>query len=366
MRKQRGCGITAPGVMEILDNCALPELEDVSPLGALIKPVIWSPCTSDIHICQTGAADLPYFVGKAAGHEMCGIVTYVGEEVQDFKVGDRVVVDAIMPRWRSMEAQDGHARLASDNLYWGIDYEDRGGTFVDEYYIRDADMNLAHVPDGVTWEQAVMTVDMMATPFAGLDALEMYYGDSIAVIGIGPVGLMAVRAAYLKGAGRLMVAGHRQNTKDLAVEFGATDVFDYHDEDYIDKMLEANGGPFDGVVLAGGGVENINKGLKLLKGGGTLLNLTAYFGVDTIPVDVALWGFGYGDKVIKAIPCDGGRRILTHLLALIQYGRVSPEKLVTHRFYGMDKIPDACQLFMDRDQTLIKPVIYNDGCDINT
>lgn len=211
-----------------------------------------------------------------------------------------------------------------------------------------------------------MTVDMMATPFAGLDALEMYYGDSIAVIGIGPVGLMAVRAAYLKGAGRLMVAGHRQNTKDLAVEFGATDVFDYHDEDYIDKMLEANGGPFDGVVLAGGGVENINKGLKLLKGGGTLLNLTAYFGVDTIPIDVALWGFGYGDKVIKAIPCDGGRRILNHLLALIQYGRVSPEKLVTHRFYGMDKIPDACQLFMDRDQTLIKPVIYNDGCDINT
>lgn len=73
-----------------------------------------------------------------------------------------------MPIWRSLEAQDGHAKNRQDNMYCGIDFPDRGGSFVEEYYIRDADMNLAHIPEGVTLEQAVMVPDMMCTAFEGV------------------------------------------------------------------------------------------------------------------------------------------------------------------------------------------------------
>ena len=271
-----------------------------------------------------------------------------------------MIACSVMPVWRSLEAQDGHAKNRSDNMYWGIDYPDRGGSFVEQYYIRDADMNLAFIPEGVTLEQAVMIPDMMCTAFEGAKALESGFGESVAVLGIGPVGLMAVRALVLRGAGRIFAIGSRKICFDVAKEYGATDLVDYHDEDYIDKILEANHGPLDGVMLCGGGVEEMNKGLKLLKNGGTLVNMSAYFGNSPIPIDPAVWGFGYGDKTIKGVGCGGGRLWMSRMAQLIACKRVQPEKIITHRYHGMDKIPEAMKLFLDHDRSLIKPVIYND------
>lgn len=98
-----------------------------------------------------------------------------------------------MPVWRSMEAQDIVAKQHQGNMYGGIDFPDRGGSFVEEYYIRDADMNLALIPDGITLEQAVMVTDMLCTAFEGVEQLNPELGFSVAVLGIGPVGLTAVR-----------------------------------------------------------------------------------------------------------------------------------------------------------------------------
>lgn len=216
------------------------------------------------------------------GHEMCGEITKVGAEVQDFHVGDRVIVCADMPHWRSLEAQDGWGKQRQDNLYAGVDDPQRGGSFVEEYYIRDADMNLAHIPEGVTLEQAVMVPDMMCTAFEGVRQLDPAFGASVAVLGIGPVGLMAVRAAVLRGAGKVFVIGSRKGCFEVAQAYGATHLVDYHHEDYLQQILAANGGP------------------------------------------------------------------------------VAPEKLITHRFHGLDQIPAAMDLFLQHDRSLIKPVIYND------
>lgn len=231
---------------------------------------------------------------------------------------------------------------------------------MEEYYIRDADMNLAHIPEGVTLEQAVMVPDMMCTAFEGMRQLNPGFGETVAVLGIGPVGLMAVRAAVLHGAGRVFAVGSRQVCFDVAQEYGATDLVDYHNENYIDSIVRANGGPVDGVILCGGGPGELNKGLSMLKNGGTLVNLNAYFGGTAIEIDPAVWGFGYGDKTIKGVGCGGGRLWMSRMAQLIACGRVQPEKLITHRYHGMDKIPEAMQLFLDHDRSLIKPVIYND------
>lgn len=361
MRKMKGVVIAGKGKMAVSDSCPVPEPENIVPTGALVRPLIWSPCTSDAHLCETGAASLPYLVGKAVGHEMCGEITAVGPEVKDFKPGDKVIVCAVMPVWRSLEAQEGQAKQRQDNMYAGIDYPDRGGSFVEEYYIRDADMNLAHIPDGVSLEQAVMIPDMMCTSFEGVQALDMKFGQSVAVLGIGPVGLMTVRAAVLHGAGNVYAIGSRKICFDVAKEYGATRCVDYHEPDYIQQIIDDNGGLVDNVILCGGTEQELSKGLSMLKKGGTLVNLSAYFGNSQIPIDPAAWGFGYGDKTIKGVGCGGGRALLTRMANLIATGRVKPEKLITHRFHGMDAIPEAMALFLNRDRTLIKPVIYNDG-----
>lgn len=197
MKYMKGVVITGQNALAVSDQCPLPEA--ICPTGALIRPLIWSPCTSDAHLCATGCASLPYLLGKAVGHEMCGEIVEAGPEVHDFQVGDKVIVCSVMPVWRSLEAQDGRAKQHQDNMYAGVDYPDRGGSFVETYYIRDADMNLAKIPEGVTLEQAVMVPDMMCTAFEGVQALNMRFGQSVAVLGIGPVGLMAVRAAVLQG-----------------------------------------------------------------------------------------------------------------------------------------------------------------------
>ena len=358
MKQMKGVVISGVNQMEVRTDCPLPE--KIVPTGALIRPLIWSPCTSDAHLCATGCASLPYLLGKAVGHEMCGVITQVGPEVKDFKAGDRVIACSVMPIWRSLEAQDGHAKNHQDNMYAGIDYPDRGGSFVEEYYIRDADMNLALIPEGVTLEQAVMIPDMMCTAFEGVQALGLGFGESVAVLGIGPVGLMAVRAAVLHGAGRVFAIGSRAICFDVAKEYGATDLVDYHQEGYVERIMEKNDGPVDGVILCGGGVEEMNKGLKMLKNGGILVNISAYFGNSPIPIDPAVWGFGYGDKTIKGVGCRGGRLWMSRMASLVACGRVAPEKLITHRYHGMDKIPEAMELFLKHDRSLIKPVIYND------
>lgn len=357
MLKTKGCVISGPGIMTIRDDCPLPD--KICPTGALIKPLIWSPCTSDAHLCETGCQALPYLIGKPVGHEMCGEVIAVGEDVKEIKPGDRVIVDAVLPVWRSIGAQEGHPD--NDNVYGGIDYPDRGGSFVETYYLRDADMNLTKIPEGVTLEQAVMVPDMMSTAFTGVKNLDVHYGDTVLVLGIGPVGLMGVRACVLSGAGRIFAVGSRRICQETAKEFGATDIVDYHDPDYLRHIVEANGKPVDKVLLAGGGEDEINKGLSVLKAGGTLVNLDAFFNARDIVIKAASFGFGYADKTIKGVGCSGGRAWLTRLTDLIRYGRVHPEKLVTHRFHGgLASIPDGVKLFLDHDRTMIKPVIYND------
>ena len=358
MKYMKGVVIAGENKMALREDCPLPE--KICPTGALIRPLIWSPCTSDAHLCATGCSSLPYPRGKAVGHEMCGEIIEVGQEVHDFQVGDRVIVCAVMPVWRSLEAQDGRAKQRQDNLYAGTDYPDRGGSFVEQYYIRDADMNLAHIPDGVTLEQAVMVPDMMCTAFEGVQALGLQFGQSVAVLGIGPVGLMAVRAAVLQGAGEVFAIGSRPACFQVAQEYGATHLVDYHDPEYIDHIIAQNGGPVDGVVLCGGSEKELSLGLKMLKNGGTLVNLSAYFSNASIPIQPAVWGFGYGDKTIKGVGCGGGRLKLSRMAQLIACGRVQPEKLITHRFHGMEQIPAAMELFLKHDRSLIKPVIYND------
>ena len=118
MKQMKGVVISGVNQMEVRTDCPLPE--KIVPTGALIRPLIWSPCTSDAHLCATGCASLPYLLGKAVGHEMCGVITQVGPEVKDFKVGDRVIACSVMPIWRSLEAQDGHAKNHQDSSAWAV------------------------------------------------------------------------------------------------------------------------------------------------------------------------------------------------------------------------------------------------------
>jgi threonine dehydrogenase-like Zn-dependent dehydrogenase len=224
------------------------------PTDAIARPIVLAPCTSDVHTAYE--MEGPHLINRILGHESIGELIEVGSAVRDFKIGDKVVIPCTTPAWIYPSIQDGlHQHEAG--LTSGINfstYED--GTFAEQIKIRSADMNLALLPTDLAPENAVMIVDMMTTGFHGAELAEVKYGDSVCVMGIGPVGLMAVAGSALMGAGRLFAVGTRPNCVALAKEYGATDIISYKDGSIYDQIMDATGGiGVDAIIVAGGDLD---------------------------------------------------------------------------------------------------------------
>lgn len=124
------------------------------------------------------------------GHEAVGVVEEVGELVRDFKPGDKVVVSAITPDWSSLEAQAGFPMHSTGMLAGWTFSNFKDGVFGELFHVNDADGNLALLPEGMDLGAATMVSDMVPTGFHGAELADIQFGDDVAVIGVGPVGLM--------------------------------------------------------------------------------------------------------------------------------------------------------------------------------
>ena len=211
------------------------------------------------------------------GHEAVGEVVETGSLVRDFRPGDRVIVPAITPDWGSVEAQAGYA-MHSGGMLAGWKFSNyKDGVFAERFHVNEADANLAHLPRGVKIEDAVMLSDMVPTGFHGAELADVQYGESVCVIGIGPVGLMAVAAARLRGAGRLFAVGSRPRCAEAARFYGATDLVNYREGDIVAQIMDATGARgVDKVILAGGGCETFAQAVEMLRPGGKIGNVNNY------------------------------------------------------------------------------------------
>ncbi len=328
------------------------------PFDALVKPVLVAPCSSDIHNAfEIGTPK--FMIDRILGHEAIAEIVAVGERVRDYKVGETVLVPAITPDWRNPSVQDTyhqHQETICDAFKYAFSLD---GCFAEFFIVPDVDMNAARIPAGIDPEDAIMATDMMSTGFHGVEMAEVGFGESVAVIGIGPVGLMAVAGAALRGAGRLFVVGTRENCVKIAKSYGATDVISYRDGDIAAQMRTlTNKKGVDKVIIAGGDDQTFEAAIKMVRPGGIVSNINFYTGVPALPVPLLAWGSGLSHKTIRGGLAPGGRRRMEKLLAVLQYGRVSPAKMVTHRFEGLDKIPEALDLMKNKPADLIKPVVY--------
>nr|7JNS_A Chain A, Secondary-alcohol dehydrogenase [Thermoanaerobacter ethanolicus]7JNS_B Chain B, Secondary-alcohol dehydrogenase [Thermoanaerobacter ethanolicus]7JNS_C Chain C, Secondary-alcohol dehydrogenase [Thermoanaerobacter ethanolicus]7JNS_D Chain D, Secondary-alcohol dehydrogenase [Thermoanaerobacter ethanolicus]7UUT_A Chain A, Secondary-alcohol dehydrogenase [Thermoanaerobacter pseudethanolicus]7UX4_A Chain A, Secondary-alcohol dehydrogenase [Thermoanaerobacter pseudethanolicus] len=326
------------------------------PFDAIVRPLAVAPCTSDIHTVFEGAIGERH--NMILGHEAVGEVVEVGSEVKDFKPGDRVVVPAATPDWRTSEVQRGYHQHSGGMLAGWKFSNVKDGVFGEFFHVNDADMNLAHLPKEIPLEAAVMIPDMMTTGFHGAELADIELGATVAVLGIGPVGLMAVAGAKLRGAGRIIAVGSRPVCVDAAKYYGATDIVNYKDgpiESQIMNLTEGKG--VDAAIIAGGNADIMATAVKIVKPGGTIANVN-YFGEgEVLPVPRLEWGCGMAHKTIKGGLCPGGRLRMERLIDLVFYKRVDPSKLVTHVFRGFDNIEKAFMLMKDKPKDLIKPVV---------
>ncbi|MDR1359617.1 MAG: NAD(P)-dependent alcohol dehydrogenase [Deltaproteobacteria bacterium] len=333
------------------------EIPSVGPLDALIAPMAIAPCTSDIHTVYSGAIGERH--NLILGHEAVGRVVEVGKEVREFKPGDKVVVPAITPNWRSVEVQNGVPAQHAEGLLTGWKFSNvKDGVFAEYFHVNDADMNLALLPEGISLEQAAMMPDMMTTGFHGAELADVQYGANVCVIGIGPVGLMAVAASALRGAGRIFAVGSRANCVAVAKAYGATDIVNYKQGDIVQQVLAATGGKgVDHVIVAGGGEEVLGQAVSMAKPGGSIGNIN-YFGEgEILPIPRLAWGCGMAHKAIRGGLCPGGRGRMERMIALVVHGRIDPAKLVSHRLHGLQGVEEGLALMKDKPADVIKPVV---------
>ena len=327
------------------------------PLDAIIRPIAVAPCSSDTHVMHGGAGERKNLI---LGHEAVGEVVEVGALVKKFKPGDRVVVPCCTPDWTEVSLQKRDSNNAHDiglmKSFKIVGAHD--GVFAEFFSVNNADSNLVILPDDVSVDAALMAVDMMSTGFYGAEMADIELGDTVVVFGIGPVGLMAVAGAKLRGAGRIIAIGTRPNCCELAKEYGATDIVSYKEGDVVQQILALEEEKVDACIIAGGTCNSMAQALMITKPNGTIANINFYDATDKFEIPAYLWGLGMSDIKIKGGFCPGGAYRMEKMIRLIQNGRVHPEKLLNYQFEGFDKIKDAFIVMDEKPKDLIKPVVH--------
>jgi threonine dehydrogenase-like Zn-dependent dehydrogenase len=327
---------------------------EAGPTDAVVRPTKGLVCTSDIHTVHGAIGERE---NLTLGHEVVGIVEEVGDEVEDFKPGDRVAIGAITPDWGSLAAQDGHPSQSGGALGGWKFANEKDGIFAELVHVNEADANLAEIPAGVSDEAAAYVADMMSTGFAAAENAEIPMGGTVAIFAQGPVGLMATKGAALQGAGRIIAIESVPERQELARTYGADDIVNFEEGDPVEQVLALTDGEgVDAAIEALGSSQTLEQCVEVTRPGGTISNVGYHGEGEFVRIPRDAWGVGMAEKDIVTDLCPGGRARLRRLLRLLDADRVDPTKMTTHTF-AFEDIDEAFELMETKEDNIIKPLI---------
>lgn len=343
-------------VMKSLDSVGFVDkpIPRPGPNDAVIKTTKALVCTSDSHTAHGAIGPRE---NLTLGHEAVGLVHAVGSEVKMFKPGDHVVVGAITPDWGDLASQAGHSSQSGGALGGWKFANVKDGVFAEYFHVNEADANMAMIPQDVAEESAVYCSDMMSTGFMAAENGEIPIGGTVAVFALGPIGLMAVAGAKLRGAGLVIGVDSVPQRQELARSYGADVIVDFTKQDVVARIMELTGGQgVDCAIEALGAELSFQNAVRVTKPGGTISNAGYHGKGDFVGIPRPAWGVGMAEKTIRTGLCPGGRLRMERLLRILQSRRVDPTKLTTHTF-AFDQMERAFQVMDKKLDGVIKPLI---------
>jgi alcohol dehydrogenase len=329
------------------------------PTDAIVKIDTATICGTDLHILK---GDVPAVkVGTILGHEAVGTVVETGAAVTNFQIGDHVLVSCI--------TSCGSCRFCKEARYGQCI---GGGGWIFGHLINGlqaeyarvpfADNSLYKVPSELTDEQVLFLSDILPTSFeVGVLNGGVRPGDTVAIVGAGPIGLAAVMTAKLFTPARIVVIDLDDGRLAKAREFGADVTINNGSEDAVKRVFELTGGLGADVAIEAVGVPaTFELAAELIRAGGTLANV----GVHGKPATLHLEKLWIKDVTITTGLVD--TRTIPQLLSLIQGGRLNPTVLSTHRF-SMDQAMEAYDVFADAAKThALKVVLTGTAVPVET
>jgi alcohol dehydrogenase len=320
-----------------------PEPELAAADDALVRVEASGICGSDLHIYH---GRVPVERGFTIGHEFVGTVLAVGDDVERVGVGDRVLgcFHTACATCSSCLRGDYHRCRKGQTFGHGSKLGNLQGAQAEQLLVPRANLTLRKVPEGMSAEVALFAGDVMGTGYHAVAHAEMRAGDSVVVLGLGPVGLCAVQAALAGGAAAVFAIDTVEQRLALAREFGATAIH-LTEDDPKRAVRSATDGGADVVVDAVGDPGPLELAVSLARDAGTVSGIGAYAGRGEVPLGLA-WLKGLQLRL-------GLANVIAHVdrvLALLEEGKLDPAPLVTHHM-PLDQAAEAYELY-DRREAL--------------
>lgn len=340
-----------PGKME-LKEVPVPKLD--KPTDALIRVTRTTICGTDLGILKGKVPDVK--PGTTLGHEGVGIVEEVGAAVRNFKKGDHVLISCI--------TSDGTCEYCKKGIY--AHCEDGGwilghlinGTQAEYVRIPHADNSLHHIPAGVDEEALVMLSDILPTAYEiGVLNGQVKPGDTIAIVGSGPIGMSALLTAQFYSPAKIYMIDLDRNRLETAKKFGATDIIDSAKEDPVKKIMAETKDGVDVAIEAVGVPATFDICQRIVRPTGHI----AVIGVHGHSVNLELerlW--------IQNITLTTGlvsTFTTPMLMKNVLSGKLEPKKLITHHF-KLGDILEAYKVFGNAgEEKAMKVIITSDSAE---
>jgi 2-desacetyl-2-hydroxyethyl bacteriochlorophyllide A dehydrogenase len=326
----------APGEVRIEEK---PDPELSAADEAVVRVEASGICGSDLHIFH---GRVPVEPGFTIGHEFVGTVLATGSDVERIAVGDRVLgcFHTACATCASCLRGDYHRCRQGRTFGHGSKLGDLQGAQAEQLLVPRADLTLRRVPEGMSAEVALFAGDVMGTGYHAISHAGMRAGDTVAVLGLGPVGLCAVQAAQASGATQVFAIDTVQQRLAMAAQFGATPLH-LTEQDPKRAVRAATDGGVDVVVDAVGDPGPLGMAISLARDAGTVSGIGAYAGRGEVPLGLA-WLKGLTLRL-------GLANVIAHVdrvLALIEAGKLDPAPLVTHHM----KLEEAAEAYALYDQ----------------
>jgi L-iditol 2-dehydrogenase len=333
------------------------EKRSVPELGAgevLLKVNVASICGTDLKVLHRTLQGQP--AGEfVMGHEYAGTVAALGPGVNEFRIGERVAVEVHKGCDRCENCIKGwytsclnYGDLAKGHRAKGLTCD---GGFA-EYAVNHIN-TLYRLPDNLTFEQACM-VTTAASPLWAIDLMGGYVaGETVLVLGPGPIGLIAVQLCKALGAERVILSGTRDSRLAIGQKHGADFTINVRKENLAERVREITQGKgADSVLECAGGPTSMQEALENVKRGGRIGVVAWYTGPVQMDMNLAV----RSNVRIYAARGEGGMNC-GRSLALMSAGKITADPIITHHF-TLDQIHEAFRTYVERIDNALKVVIH--------
>lgn len=320
-------------------------------------------CATDLDVISNGPPALieggvPFEKNWTPGHEYMGTIAALGPNVDEWRVGDRVAVEIHNGCGRCKRCRSGMYTSCTNYgaNYPGNDKGHRANGFTTQGGFAEYAINhintLVRVPDGMSNAEAALAVTAGTSMYGFTELGGLLAGESVVVVGPGPIGLLAVAVAKALGASPVILAGTRENRNAIGRRLGADHTFNVKEVDIVEEVRKLTGGlGADYVMECAGSEKSINDSIHMTSRGGKIC--LAAFPHERAPIDLA-------HAVMNNIYLYGirgeGKSAVARAMALMAAKRFDATLVHTHTF-GLEDLPEAIRYARERIDDAIKVVV---------